>query len=201
MEHLFNDPDKWCLNYLHNSIKQKEPTSFIDENTLVIHIRSGDMMKYKGHPDFYPTPLFYYQHIIKHNNYSDILIVTEPDKTNPVINALLSWDKRIRISDCDYLSDINSILKATHFVSCRSTFGMQLVRLSKNIKFLYTWRSHPHYRWDEWMPTTTNCLSENINLTEYSAKEYMRIGEWKASKEQIDLMMNYPMEKLIYVKK
>ena len=202
MEHLFIDADKWCLNYLHNAIKQQEPTSTIDENTLVIHIRSGDIMKPGGgHTEFYQPPLSYYQHIIKHNNYSDILIVTEPDKMNPVINGLLSWDARIRISDCNYLSDISSILKSTHLVASRSTFSKQLSRLSKNLKVLYMWKDKKHYKWDEWQPTSINCLSNNIKLTKYSAETYIKIGEWKRSNEQLNLIMNYPMEKLTYEQK
>jgi len=63
------------------------------------------------------------------------------------------------------------------------------------------WKDEKHYKWDEWQPTSINCLSNNIKLTKYSAETYIKIGEWKRSNEQLNLIMNYPMEKLTYEQK
>lgn len=194
---LFVDKNNWCINYIHGLIKKTEPPAEINNDTLILNIRGGGDIfnRKKIHGEYFQPPLSYYKSIIKNGNYSDILIVTDYSKHNPVINALLLWNKNIRISDMNMLSQINLILNTKHLVLARSTFSFILSRLSKNLKSIYTWWDN-NWKWDEWQPTKDNCLSKDVKITRYHSDDYINFGEWSASKVQLKLMIKHQTKKL-----
>ncbi len=82
---LYREVQKICQTYILP--KLDIPKISISPETLVIHIRSGDV--FAEGMDFYnfiPNPYVYYLKLI--NFYDKVLIVTEKDKNNPVINKL-----------------------------------------------------------------------------------------------------------------
>tara|TARA_X000000950_G_scaffold280929_1_gene376535 strand:+ start:230 stop:625 length:396 start_codon:yes stop_codon:yes gene_type:complete len=58
-------------------------------NTVVIHIRSGDIFSKTPHPGFIPLPAVYYTNILNTKNFNKIIIDAEY-RVNPVINNLLN---------------------------------------------------------------------------------------------------------------
>ena len=194
---FFVDPDKWCLNYIHNLLNRKEPLTKIYDDTLVLNIRGGrDIFKRKRiNKEYLQPPSSFYKHIIKNCNHSDILIVTDDVSCNPVIMDLLLWKPDIRVADFDPSSHANLILNAKHLVTARSTFSMIFARLSKNLKSLYVWWDN-NWKWDEWQPTVDNSLSKDFKITRCYTDDYIKIGEWSASMKQLKTMLNYPEEKL-----
>jgi len=198
-EKMFIDKDKWCLKYLRGLIKKVPLHSNINNDTLVIHIRGGDIFRKKPphvHAHFYQPPFSFYKHIIQNSNHSDIIIISQKKYRNPMVNKLLSYYPNIRLSDGDYFSDVNIILNAVHFVSARSSFSFMLSRLSKNLKSVYFW-GDDHWRWREWPPNHNNCLSDNkLSITRFSSDDYIQVGEWQNTRDQHIMMDAFPIEKI-----
>ena len=123
----------------------------LNDNQLVIHIRSGDCFDpKKAHPKYIPPPLSYYTTIIQSKNWEKIIILSE-DFKNPCINKLKqlsqSYFRRSDGTVDQYPSithkinniskDISIILGAKYIVSSIGTLVDNLVKLSRNIKYIY----------------------------------------------------------------
>ena len=68
------------------SLLKKTPD--LDENTVVIHIRSGDIFKNCIHPAYIPPPFSYYENILDNISFSKIILVSEND-ANPCVKLLI----------------------------------------------------------------------------------------------------------------
>jgi hypothetical protein len=108
----------------------------LDENDVVIHIRSGDIFSSDPHPKYIPPPLSYYIKEINKHKYEKIHIVCE-DTKNPVVNELLKLYKNAVYEKNTLEKDIRIILGATNIIFSVGTFIPSLMLLSNNIKYLY----------------------------------------------------------------
>ncbi|MHA1381580.1 MAG: hypothetical protein ACTSRG_24700 [Candidatus Helarchaeota archaeon] len=179
----FSDMRMILRDYI-NPILSVEPVNFIDKNTLVINIRSGDIfLENTPHRKFFQPPLSFYKYVINHNNYDDIIIVTERDLRNPCIRGLLRFNKDIRVTAPSPVKAASIILKARHLVLGTSSFCLMLSLLSKNIKIVHT--CNPDYLWN----------SEDYSIIYYKLKNYPN-DNWRCTPEQLDLMMKYPIENI-----
>ena len=63
-----------------------------DDDTLVIHIRSGDIFAHEHNPphDYTPNPLVYYKNLVE--SFKKVIVVTENDNYNPIIPELKKYD-------------------------------------------------------------------------------------------------------------
>lgn len=109
----------------------------LNENYLVIHVRSGDIfLTAKPAETYVPPPLSYYiNHIDKHN-YEKIIIIAE-DKYNPVVNKLLEIYEHSTWSKNSLETDIRILLGATNVLYSIGTFVPSLMMVSNNIKNIY----------------------------------------------------------------
>ena len=108
----------------------------LNENDIVVHIRSGDMFSSKPHPSYVPPPLSYYIKEIDKHKYEKIHIICE-DTINPVVNELLKLYKNAVYEKNTLEKDIRIILGATNLIFSVGTFIPSLMLLSTNIKHLY----------------------------------------------------------------
>lgn len=108
----------------------------LDENDLVIHIRSGDIFSSKPHPKYVPQPLSYYIKGINKCKYEKIHIICK-DIKNPVVNELRKLYKNAVYQKNTLEKDIRIILGATNIISSVGTFIDSLMILSNNNKYLY----------------------------------------------------------------
>ena len=151
-------------------------------NTLVIHIRSGDIFNEWVHENYVQPPLTYYKKIIEESNTSDILIVTQKDKSNPCVDALLQWNDNIKIQTGTLEEDVNTILSAKNLVIGFGTWGWALSLMSPNLEKL-------------WCPKVcTDILNSNFENEPYIIKRYdflnyIKMGDWKCTEEQKNIMI------------
>ena len=140
----------------------------LDENHLVIYIRSGDIFTRNPHSYYIPPPLSYYTKYIDKGKYEKIIIVSE-DNNNPVVNKLLElYDNSIwEINKLE--KDIKILLGATNIIQSVGTMVPSLMLLSDNIKIYYT--------------------TDDENLEEY----YKVMKPWKFTNEQKEFMMIYKL--------
>jgi len=170
---IYNDKEK----YIKNSIIKKDllKKSFLvkdinklDENDIVVHIRSGDIFNKNPHYNYVPPPLSYYVKELNKKEYNKIIIVCE-DKINPVVDKLLELYKNSVYTQNTLEEDIKIVLGATNILSSVGTFVKSLIILSNNIKY--------HYGHD----------CNNPELKDY----YLFMKPWKNTPEQRDYILNY----------
>lgn len=141
----------------------------LNENDLVIHVRSGDVFSSNPHPKYVPPPLSYYTKEIDKYKYEKIHIICE-DTINPVVNKLLKLYKNAIYEKNTLEKDITIILGATNIIFSIGTFIPSLILLSNNIKSLHG-----------------NAFSNNEELIEY----YKVMIPWKNTIEQRKYILTY----------
>ncbi len=165
-----------------------EPDTQLDDETLVINMRSGtDIFRSSPPPqnDYMQPPLSFYKYIIKKHGYRKCLIVSEPERANPVIAALLSWggDRDIRIKTHKSVqNDVATVLNARHLIAAHSTFTWCLALMSKHIRVYH----QPH--------TCRIRGTMDFDVHTYEFSNYIKPGEWTASDAQLDLMVNHSVD-------
>jgi len=157
-----------------------------DSDTLVINIRSGkDIFRDDPPPqnDYMQPPLSFYKYVIDTNNYEKCLIVTEADRENPVLSELLAWNTNIHIKTHEGVrSDIASVLHAKHLIAAHSSFTWCLALMSKNLRVLH-------------QPATCQIRGvTDYEINTYEIDNYIQPGEWKATQDQLKLMIDHSVD-------
>jgi hypothetical protein len=117
----------------------------IKDDTLVIHMRSGDVFGedltklHEGyiHEGYIQPPFSFYLEIINKFGFKDIVIVTQNDFQNPCINEMKRLLPDIRIQASDLLDDISTIMSARNLVTAHSTFSLCLGLASDKLKRMF----------------------------------------------------------------
>ena len=141
----------------------------LDEDDLIIHIRSGDIFSTCPNRAYVPPPLSYYINYINKIQHKKIIIISE-DKKNPVINKLLQLYKNAEYNKRTLNHDIRIILGATKIIYSIGTFIPKLLLMSDNIKLLY---GSEH--------------SQHEELEDY----YQIMKPWRNTKIQRDYILTY----------
>lgn len=202
-DNFFGSPSKYFMgafipnntlletSRLLKSYVRPRMSKVIGDDTLVIHIRSGDIMVGNGaHPGYVQPPLAFYQKIIIKNNFTSIVIVCE-DHNNPTIDALAKWSNIATFSAGTIKEDIATIIGASYLVVSHGTFSPMLSLLSETVKNVY-------------VPCVPNCFMgrsprENLPFAAeyYFFPNFTKSGEWKNTNAQRELMLSYPMQNIL----
>jgi hypothetical protein len=161
----------------------------VSEKTLVINMRSGkDIFTANPPPqsDYMQPPLSFYERVIEEGRFHDCLIVTERDRLNPVIEPLLRRHSGVRLNEHrSVLDDIALVLSARNLVLAHSSFTWCLALMSRNLRVLHQPSSFV-VRGIPWLEVTT-----------WTINNYVTPGEWKASEEQMGLMVEHKGEDVV----
>jgi hypothetical protein len=158
---------------------------------LYINIRSGKdiFRKHKHkHGNYIQPPLCFYQTIITMFNFSKIYIISN-GKENPVVNELLKSYNNIKYFHGKVQEDLSIILGAKNLVLPCSSFSVELIKLSDNLKNLFEFnlsknRNFWHFNNRHLKPLKFNRFIMN------PTKEYIEVMKpWKSSKEQLSQMI------------
>ena len=189
-KNLFKMNKNKTIEILKDSIVIPKPLS-LNENDLVIHIRSGDIFEDDGtHPAYIMPPLSYYVDIIENNNFNNIWIIAE-DRKNPCIDELLTLYPKANYRQQSLDEDIKILLGATHVVMSYGTMVHALLLFSDSIKNLYS----PSYftgsaLYEEMY--IQNDGQSRINNFKIELDEYhKKLTPWKNTKGQREIMMAY----------
>ncbi|MEM8805106.1 MAG: hypothetical protein AAGF01_03550 [Cyanobacteria bacterium P01_G01_bin.38] len=178
----------------------------ISAGTLVIHMRGGDVFCEHPHPAYTQPPLSFYQAVIQQHSTGEIVIVSQAQRKNPCLAALLDEYPNIRVQSGSLMEDVNTLLTAQHLVAGTGTFAISLAFCSQAIKTLYlpildinrrsgTVKLLPSI----WSPM--NILGAKADLDfevcGFKIKDYTAIGSWANSNEQRNLMMAHAVEKVM----
>lgn len=174
-----------CLKYIVPNFKffVKEA---LDENTVVIHLRGGDIFTSYPPSTYVPNPINFYEKIIEKYEYA---IIVSEDKNNFILDEL-SKNKKVFTQNSDIKNDFSTLLRAKNLVSSGvGTFSIAAALCSNNLKKIYCTNL---YLTEHLNPTMLQFT--NINLSVVNLNNYIDIGKWKNSQEQINLIKKYRIE-------
>ena len=170
-----------------------EPEVPLEEETLVIHVRSGDAFSSHPHGALGQPPLSFYQMALAELSPNHVVLVFE-DEANPVIGSLREFllEKKISFTEqcSDLRSDFRTILAAKNLVLAQGTLGQAMVLLSRNLEKLITFGS----AFSPQFPKSSAPQMIAVEDVKGDYKDQVMRGNWENSLEQRNLMMTYPSE-------
>lgn len=169
------------------------------DDTLVVHIRSGDSMKNGVNKNYVQPPFACYKKALIDSGikFACVLIVTEKDFRNPTINALKTFCKQngysCYVQQGSLVEDVSTILRARYFVTSQSSFAWTLLRCNTDCKVAFI----PHIRFpnDSVLPNTTENLPYEQHI--YGLPDYICAKQWMYTQKQLKLMVEYPSQKIV----
>ena len=181
---IYRSMRKTCKDYIFPQLRV--PRVVVADDTLVIHIRSGDVFdKGVSNPSQYaPNPLYFYTTLLE--GFNKAIVVTEPDSHNPVVQELKRHPK-VTVQSLSVAEDFATLLAAKHLANSGvGTFAVAAALCSHNIENFYcsdlAITEHLNYN----MLVGTDV---KVNLMELP--NWIRPGEWKNSDEQRRMIIDY----------
>ena len=122
---------------LKSEIKKNLPKLYLNPKHLFIHIRSGDIFKYKFNKDsnYAQPPLCFYQSVLNKFNFSQIFIISQ-DKNNPIINLLIKQYPKILFNNNPLERDVAILSNAYNIVGSISSLFTTLIIINDNLKII-----------------------------------------------------------------
>lgn len=180
------DPEPYLMKeYFQKYIKpifkiKIENNTIVDDKTIYIHFRGGDIFSSNPHKAYVQPPLSYYKNII--NDYDIIKLICE-DKTNPCINELLKQENVKYVSNT-LENDLSVLSNISNVVIGFGTFGFLLYLMNPYLKNLYI----PDFFVNE-LPKGAWGIDIKINII--NLPNYIKVGEWKNTVNQRKIMLEY----------
>ena len=173
-----------------------QPAFIPDATDLAIHFRAGDIFSRQvPHPSYPQPPLAFYRLCVdfarEHLGTRRVILVYE-DEGNPCVGAVKGWLDEIALP---YVSqsrtleeDVAILMAAQHCVFGRGSFGLAVTILSRNMRTLfYSWLE-PNFGAIPW--------GGRAVMVEDAANGYIRLGDWRNTPEQKQMMLDYPISNL-----
>ena len=181
------------IDRLKNEIKKNLPKININSTDLFIHIRSGDIFKYKSNRfiNYAQPPLCFYKSIINYFSFSKIFIISQ-DKLNPIIDILIDKFPEIIFLNNKLEKDISILLNAYNLVGSISSFFTTLIIINENLKTV--WEFDNYRLTEKYLHLHRDIYNYGYNYTIYkmypSIKYKNEMFPWLNCERQINLMIN-----------
>jgi hypothetical protein len=191
IDYLYENIGKVAKQYVVPNFKFSIEKSF-DDDTLVIHIRSGDIFSHEHNPphDYVPNPLYYYLNLIE--EYDKIIVVTESDNHNPIIDKLRKIEK-VTVQSNSVGEDFATLMRAKNLASSGTgTFAVAAALCSSNIKNFYCTDLYL----DEHLNPEMIMKCEGIKVYMMELKNYIQLKNWKNDEEQRKFILEYKNENI-----
>jgi len=185
VDYIYKNMRRICRDHISKRIQVPDYEQ-ISDDTIVIHIRSGDIfdqIHLDGH-QYTPNPLHYYLTLIE--TFSRAIIVTEPDNNNPIVEILRQHEK-VTVQSKSVAEDFATLLAAKHIASSGvGTFCVAAALCSKNIENFYCTdlmlTEHLNY---------SMLVGTDVNVSVMELKDYIKTGEWKNTEDQRKFILEY----------
>ena len=185
---------KQALKLLKQYVLISPPNKVLNENELVIHIRSGDIMENNCNwpKEYIPPPYVFYETIFKKtwNNWSKIYIVAEDNK-HPCLRRLIQKYPQIIWKKQSLEKDIEMILSAKSIVIGGGSFVPSLLLFSNNIKNVFcTYNSPSHFL----IKNLPHLNIHALNFKKYFIEQLnLENSKWKCTEQQLLNMIHWPI--------
>ncbi len=170
----------------------------LGDDTLAIHVRSGDIFQPDGsNPKYGQPPLSWYQRLIEDSGYRDVVLVTQTrfhqGGPNPVVGEIERRWPHVRILSEDLESDFHTLRHARHLALSGGTFAVAAAMLSTRLARLHV----PRYA-RGFDPNFTHAFpaGEDLGFTrvDYEIRRYEGMKHWRHTKEQVTLMLEHSID-------
>jgi hypothetical protein len=171
------------IQYLRQIVQNSSKLPFKPEfnNTLFVHIRSGDIFDFPpSHSGYIQPPYDYYRFIFSMETDKRIVVLYEDDK-NPVVNALQQNYPNILFYSLPILETIYVFLNAKYIVLGNGTFIPAILCMNNVCKKIYN-TDIIFYSKSIWDKTCENSCF--VHLPKY-------INKWENTTEQREFMITY----------
>ena len=187
VDYVYKNIVRVCKEYIKPYLKLPQKQT-IGDDTIVMHLRSGDNYHRIFDPptNYIPNPLIFYLNLIE--SFDKCLLITEPDRENPIVHELAKIDK-VRIHSSTVADDFALLMNAENVaLSGVGTFAMAAALCSSTIKNLYTTdlllTEHLNY-------TMLYNTSVNVNVMELDNYLPVFPCSWKNTEEQRKFILDY----------
>ena len=187
VEYIYHNMQRICRDYIAPNLKLPQKQT-IGDDTIVMHLRSGDNYHRIFEPptNYIPNPLIFYLNLIE--SFDKCLLITEPDRENPIVHELAKIDK-VRIHSSTVADDFALLMNAENVaLSGVGTFAMAAALCSSKIKNLYTTdlllTEHLNY-------TMLYNTSVDVNVMELDNYLPVFPCSWKNTEEQRKFIIDY----------
>jgi hypothetical protein len=190
LKFLFSNMGRVAKQYIVPNFKFTVGKPF-DEETLVIHIRSGDIFAHEHNPphDYTPNPLIYYKNLIE--SFKKVIIVTENDNYNPIIPELKKYD-HVSIQATDVGNDFSTLMRAKNLASSGTgTFAVAAALCSSNINNFYCSNLYLNEHLNPEM-----LIASGIKVLMMEFEDYLEHKTWKNNEEQRKFILEYNNESI-----
>ena len=135
-EYVYKNMRRICRHIAPNLRLPK--TEMHGDDTIVMHLRSGDHFEQVYNPPgfpYVPNPLIFYLNLI--DSFDKCILVTEPDKDNPILHELSKIDK-VQIQTTTVNNDFATLMNAKNIaLSGVGTFAIAAALCSSHVKNVY----------------------------------------------------------------
>lgn len=181
------------LNQLKNDIVKYLPKIYTYPEDLYIHIRGGDIFKYKSgrNTNYAQPPFCFYKNILYNFKFKNIYLLSE-DRRNPNIPQLIKEFSQIIMTQNEMKTDISLLLNAHNIVGSMSSFLSSIIIINNNLKNYW---EYDNYRLPEKYLHLHHDIYQNRNKyfiykMKASKKYRNEMFPWKNTKNQLNLMLN-----------
>jgi hypothetical protein len=174
-----------CKEFISPHLKLP-PASTIPDDTIVIHIRSGDIFDQthsNGH-QYTPNPLDFYNKLL--SNFERAIVVTEPDKNNPIVE-ILRQNPKVIVQSSSVAEDFATLMSAKNLANSGvGTFCVAAALCSSSVQNFYCTdlMLTEHLNYGMLMET-------DITVHKLELNNYLQVGEWTNTEEQRNFILNY----------
>ncbi|MCZ6870889.1 MAG: hypothetical protein O7G84_15410 [Gammaproteobacteria bacterium] len=170
----------------------------LGDQTLAIHVRSGDIFQPDGsNPGYGQPPLSWYQMLIERSGYREVVLVTQTNFVqggpNPVVAEIAKRWPHVRILSDEVETDFHTLRNARHLALSGGTFAVAAAMLNTRLARLHV----PRYE-RETDPNFTHAFPAGEDLgfrrCDYEIHGYERMREWRHLPEQVALMLSHSID-------
>lgn len=173
-------------------IKRNLPKVIINEKDLYIHIRSGDIFKYKSNKsmNYAQPPLCFYETILNQFKFRQIFIITQ-NNLNPIINILIKRFPTIIVTNNPLKVDIALLMNAYNIVGSISSFLTMIIMFNEHL--IKLWEYDLYRLPEKYFHLHRDFYNYKIKYSIYkmipSKKYKIMMFPWRNTKEQRDYMI------------
>ena len=184
VETIYRNIRKVCKKWIYPQLDL--PSKEIPEDTLVIHIRSGDIFNrdVRNPVKYSPNPYCFYSKLL--DSFDKAILVTENDNFNPIVERL-SNDRKVTIQRGTVAEDFAALLGAKHLANSGvGTFAVAAALCSQNIEHFYCTdiAITEHLNWQMLVDT-------DVEVHQMPIPHYILPGEWRNTDEQREFILSY----------
>jgi len=184
-EYIYRNMRRICKEIIAPRLKLP-PRQIIPDDTVVIHIRSGDIFD-QVHPNghqYTPNPLDFYNKLL--SNFERAIIVTEPDKNNPIVEVLRQ-NPKVTVQSSSVAEDFATLMSAKNLANSGvGTFCVAAALCSEHVQNFYCTdlmlTEHLNY---------SMLVGTDINVCQLKLNDYLQVGEWTNTEEQRNFILEY----------